>query len=92
MNRKIHYRVVTPDGTTCPRCEQEAETRTHTKIGQKQLSQPFYFHYWYNCNNKQCPTKIFMLEDWKVWNRNAAAQNLKIVQEDNAWVERFKRL
>lgn len=33
-----------------------------------------------------------MEEKFKVWNRNKAATNLKIIQEDSDWVERFKKL
>lgn len=90
--KKKHYKVVMPDGTTCPRCGEEAETRTHTEITSKQLSQPFYYKYWYNCAKRDCKTTIFMLEDWKVWNKNASAQNFKLLQEDKENQERIKWL
>jgi hypothetical protein len=73
MSKKRHYEVISPDGTTCPRCGVEAETRKHTTITDKQLRQPFYFKRWYNCTNTECKTGIFMLDDWKVINKNGAA-------------------
>lgn len=35
----------------------------------------------YNCTNKACKATIFMLDDWKVMNKNAAAQYLKRAPE-----------
>lgn len=90
--KKKHYEIVTPDGTTCPRCGTEAETRRHSSITEKQLSQPFYYRYWYNCTNRECKTTIFMLEDWKVWNKNAAAKNLKENEEYQNSIEFISKL
>lgn len=91
MKRK-KYTITTPDGTTCPRCGVEAETRTHTDISEKILTQPFYYRFWYNCKNQECKTTVFMLEDWKVWNKNSAAQNFKMVQEDITNRERISSI
>ncbi len=77
MNKKRRYEVISPDGTTCPRCGEVAETRKHVAITQKQLNQPFYFKRWYNCTNALCKTGIFMLDDWKVENKNAAALEME---------------
>jgi hypothetical protein len=89
---KKKYIVVPPDGTECPRCFQEGETRQHIQITQKQLNQPFYFKRWYNCNNEKCPTTIFMLNDWKVENKNAAALEMKAKQEYSAQLSFLKGL
>lgn len=87
--KKKGYKVLEPDGTTCPRCDSIAETRAHVSITEKHLKQPFYFRRWYNCKNESCPTTTFMLEDWKVWNHNTAAKNFKLVQEDRENIERI---
>jgi hypothetical protein len=87
MSKKRHYEVMTPDGTVCPRCFQEAETRKHIAITAKQLNQPFYFKRWYSCTNRECKTGIFMLEDWKVENKNAAALEMKAKQEYSAQMD-----
>jgi hypothetical protein len=71
------YRVIEPDGTTCPRCDSVAETRVHAAITEKQLKQPFYYKRWYVCLNEHCKTNIFMLDDWKVKNKNGAALELE---------------
>ena len=84
--------MVTPDGTTCPRCGVEAESRKHTQITDKQLTQPFYFKRWYNCINEQCKTGIFMLEDWKVENKNAAAVEMNAKQEYSAQMSFLQNL
>lgn len=79
--KKKSYVIIEPDGTTCPRCGHEAQTRRHAHLSEKVLRQPYYYLFWYNCINPECKTTIFMLDECKVWNKNEAAQNLKTVQE-----------
>lgn len=92
MFKKKHYEVISPDGTTCPRCGEVAETREHSAITQKQLGQPFYFKRWYNCTNQVCKTAIFMRDDWKVWNLNAAAREMKEKEEYLAQLDFLRSL
>jgi hypothetical protein len=53
-------------------------------ITEKQLKQPFYYKRWYNCKNEKSKTTTFMLEDWKVRNKNAAALEMEAKQEYSA--------
>ena len=92
MSKKRHYEVISPDGTTCPRCGVEAEKRKHTAITDKHLRQPYYFKYWYNCTNRECKTGIFMLEDWKVENKNAAALEMQAKQEYSAQLDFLRNI
>ncbi len=45
------------DGPACLRCEQLTQIRTHQRILEKHLSQPFYYKRWFYCSNKDCRTK-----------------------------------
>jgi hypothetical protein len=86
------YNIVPSDGTTCPRCGVVAETRQHPVITEKQLKQPFYYRRWYNCKNEKCITTTFMLDDWKVVNKNGAAREMKEKQEYSAQMDFFRNL
>jgi hypothetical protein len=66
------------------------EAQTHCDNGEATQT-TVLFKYWYNCTNRECKTGIFMLEDWKVENKNAAALELKAEQEYSAQMDFFAR-
>jgi hypothetical protein len=86
------YNIVPSDGTVCPRCNEVAETRQHPVITEKQLKQPFYYRRWYNCKNENCKTTTFMLEGWKVKNKNAAALEFDARQEYAAQLDFLRNI
>lgn len=89
---KSQHRTTDEVGKPCIKCGTLTQVREHTHLTDKHLRQPYYFSKWYCCINPNCKTTIFMDEKYKVWNKNKAASELKVVQEDSEWVERFKRL
>lgn len=83
MSKKKNFEVVDHEGLPCPRCGKTSETRKHTSpLSEKILRQPFYYTVWFNCFNKDCKTTIFMSEDYKIVNKNAAANQFKMIAED----------
>lgn len=58
-----------------------AQEREHIEIGDKQLRQPFYYKKWWQCMNESCQTSTFMRDEFKVWNKNAAARDAKTLIE-----------
>ena len=68
------------EGALCPRCGIKSQLRKHKEIKQKQLSQPFYYSQWNQCENPNCLTTTFMEDKYKVENKNEANRELKIKQ------------
>lgn len=78
---KKRYRIVTDKGELCPRCQHPAQEREHAEIGDRELNRPFYYSKWWSCQNRQCATTIFMRDEHKVMNKNAAARQMRDRQE-----------
>ncbi len=78
MNNSIR----TPNaGIECERCGFPSELRTHTKITEKQLKQPFYYKQWYFCPNKNCQRTTFMKDEDRVFNKNDGARYVRNKEE-----------
>ena len=71
------YKVVEGEGKRCPRCGKAAQIREHKEITDKHLSQPFYYSKWFCCVEEGCATNVFMLEEFRIWNKNSAARRFK---------------
>lgn len=72
-NKNLNFRVVSQGGIPCPRCYVPTELRERTQVTDKQLSQPYYFSRWYNCNNDECPTTLIMREEFKIHERSQSS-------------------
>ena len=79
---KQDYRVVNETGVPCIKCGKPTQTREHLFMREKHYKQPYYYSKWFNCINKDCNSTLFMREEDRVWNKNAAAQNIKLLEED----------
>ena len=66
--KKKKYNILPEEGVPCPRCKLLSEVREHEQITSRILRQPYYFSRWFRCNNISCSTKIFMKEEFKVFN------------------------
>lgn len=84
MSKKKHYEVVDHVGLPCPRCGELSETRKHKAMTEKIRRQPYYYTVWFNCVNTRCHTTVFMSDDYKVWNKNLAAENFQKRQKELA--------
>jgi hypothetical protein len=40
------------------------------------LARPFYYTRWYNCRNRDCTATLIMPDEFKVWNKNPAEQEV----------------
>lgn len=76
------YRITGEQGINCPKCARPTQTREHTELRAKHFKQPYYFKKWYYCTNQSCPVTTHMAEEHKVWNKNKAANQYKMVAED----------
>jgi len=83
MKRNKHI-VVPSDGTSCELCGEVAEVREHPTLTDKMLRQPFYYSRWYCCKNPMCKRTLFMLDEYRVLNKNAAARRFKSRQQEIA--------
>jgi hypothetical protein len=70
----MSYRVIGTNGPPCPGCGRPTQVREHDRIRPKHLRQPYYFKRWFCCQHEDCPTTLYMREEFKVWNKNALAQ------------------
>lgn len=78
---KKQYRVVREQGEKCPRCMLPAQEREHVEISERELNRPFYYSKWWSCQNRACATTVFMRDEYRVFNRNSAAREMKEKQE-----------
>jgi len=92
MGKQKKYRVVGLNGIGCIRCGRPTEIREHTHITDKHLRQPYYFSMWFNCLHKDCPTTIFMVDEYKVWNKNGAANQLRDYEEQQERLDFINKL
>jgi hypothetical protein len=67
-----NMKIVDLDGPPCPRCGCSTEIREHERITGKELARPFYYSRWYNCQNRNCKTKLIMPPEFRVWNKAEA--------------------
>lgn len=62
----------------CVLCDETLVWKTHPKITAKELKRPFYFLKWEYC--VACKS-VWLHEEFKVWNKNLAAQIQKNYEE-----------
>jgi hypothetical protein len=67
QKRNSNTVVVEGDGPPCHRCRQLTRIHSHREIGNKLLSQPFYYERWYVCLNSTCKTTLIMPDEFRVW-------------------------
>ena len=67
-------------GNTCGHCGFGLVWKEHKSITDKMRRQAFYFSKWEYCS--EC-SAVWFKEEFKVWNKNAAAQQLKNYEEYN---------
>jgi hypothetical protein len=92
MGQKKDYRVVEEPGLPCPRCKMPTQVREHAVLREKHFRQPYYFSKWYFCTNRDCAVQTHMSEKYKVWNRNDAARDIKILEENQERINFFKSI
>jgi len=64
--------VIMPDlGIPCPRCARPTQIREHREITERHRQQPYYFRRWFRCMHRDCPTRLVMVDEFKVWNENS---------------------
>jgi hypothetical protein len=81
MARKKQYIVTGTDGVPCNRCNLPTEIREHKAITDKHLRQPFYYSRWFYCRNQSCVVSTIMLEEYKIFGKNAAGSGAQFEQE-----------
>jgi hypothetical protein len=84
MARKKQYIVTGTDGIPCTRCNLPTEIREHTEITAKHLRQPFYYSRWFYCRNHFCVVSTIMLEEHKIFGKNAAASAIQFEEETSS--------
>jgi hypothetical protein len=79
MKHKKHW--VVGKGIECHRCGEVTEERAHITITDKELSRPFYYARWYNCNNPKCATTLIMKDEDRVYNNNSKTRKFYRYQQ-----------
>lgn len=63
------FRVKDLKGPRCLRCGKPTSVWHHHEVTQKMKRQPFYYRYWYRCDNEACKTTQIMPLDGRVMNQ-----------------------
>lgn len=76
-----------PSTALCGHCKTPLIWKTHLKITEKQLRQPFYFSRWEYCTT--CKTTWFH-EKHKIWNKNDRAAFIKETQPQLEFIRNIR--
>jgi hypothetical protein len=63
--------ITSKSNNLCKHCNHELVWKAHPKVTERELKRPFYFSKWESCLNCKA---IWLHEEFKVWNRNGAAE------------------
>lgn len=77
MAHNRRYVVIDEPGIACPRCGRPTQVREHPQITTRLKNQPFFYRRWFNCMAGDCRTTLIMRDEFKVWNDNDRAEELR---------------
>ena len=83
-------KVIGASNNHCKKCNKRLYWKEHPKITKKELSRPYYFSKWEYCLNG-CKA-VWHHEEFKVWNKNDKALELKNYEEINEQVSFLRNI